>query len=43
MSTVIAHSVRGAAKLWLHRNPRAAGLISVKVRGAGDWHDFKVN
>lgn len=43
MSTVIAHSVRGALKLWMHQNPRNPGEVSVKARGEGDWHHFKVN
>lgn len=43
MSTVIAHSVRGALKLWMHQNPRSPGEVSVKARGEGDWHHFKVN
>lgn len=43
MNTIIAHSVRGALKLWMALNPREGGDVSVKVRGEGDWHHFKVN
>lgn len=43
MTTIIAHSVRGALKLWMSQNGREAGDVSVKVRGEGDWHHFKVN
>jgi hypothetical protein len=44
MATVVAHSVRGALKLYLHKHRTAPGdLVSVKVRGHGDWHDFKVS
>ena len=43
MATIVAHSIRGALKLYLHKyKPEPGGAVSVKVRGAGDWHDFKV-
>ncbi len=44
MATVIAHSVRGALKLWLAKHrPPAGSYVSVKLRGeSGGWSDFKV-
>lgn len=43
MATVIAHSVRGAVKLYLHTRRLAQGsLVSVKPRGHGEWVDYKV-
>lgn len=43
MATVIAHSERGAAKLYLHGKRHAKGsFVSVKPRGHGDWAHFKV-
>ena len=43
MATIVAFSVRGALQLYLHKfRPEPGGAVSVKVRGAGDWHDFKV-
>ena len=43
MATVIAHSVRGALKLYLHKHRPAPGsFVSVKPRGYGDWNDYKV-
>ena len=43
MATVVAHSPRGAVKIYLHRyRPEAGGFVSVKPRGHGDWTDYKV-
>ena len=41
--TVIAHSLRGAVKLWSARNARYTGYVDAKVRGAGDWQHFKIS
>jgi hypothetical protein len=44
MATVIARSVRGAVKTYLRKHrPRKGDCFSVKPRGTGDWHDFKVH
>ena len=44
MSTVIAHSPRGAVKLWMAKRPKASGYVSVKARGGSDdWQDFKIS
>lgn len=43
MRTIMAFSVRGAAKEYLDRYPTKAGdEISVKLRSAGDWQHFQV-
>lgn len=43
MASVIAHSVRGALKLYLHKmRPAVGSFVSVKPRGHGEWEDFKV-
>jgi len=45
MATVVAHSIRGALKLYMTQNRRSLGRgdpISVKEREVGDWQDFKV-
>ena len=43
MATVIAHSVRGALKLYLHQyRPPLGSFVSVKLRGQGSWSDYKV-
>jgi hypothetical protein len=43
MATIVAHSVRGALKLYLYKHRTMSGdLVSVKPRGHGDWADFKV-
>lgn len=45
MSTVVAHSTRGALKLYMSgtRRFRPGDYISVKARGSTeDWTDFKV-
>lgn len=43
MTTVIAHSVRGAVKLYLVKERPAPGSnVSAKPRGHGDWEHFKV-
>lgn len=43
MASVIAHSNRGALKIYMakHRPPRGA-TVSVKLRGDGDWVDYKI-
>lgn len=44
MATVIAHSVRGALKIYLHKyRPPSGSLVSVKPRGHGDWADYQVS
>lgn len=44
MATVTAHSIRGALKLYMHKyRPAPGSFVSVKVRGYGDWTDFKVS
>jgi hypothetical protein len=43
MATVVAHSVRGALRLYLHQHrPPPGSFVSVKPRGEGDWAHFKV-
>lgn len=43
MATIIAYSVRGACDLYLLKyRPPIGGAVSVKVRGGGDWTNFKV-
>jgi len=44
MATVVAHSVVGALKLYLHKNRLPKGsIVSVKLRGGDeDWSDYKV-
>jgi len=44
MATVVAHSVVGALKLYLHKHrPPKGSIVSVKLRGGdGDWSDYKV-
>ena len=45
MSTVVAHSNRGALKLYLFKHPelQPGDFLSVKQRGATeDWTDYKV-
>jgi len=43
MATIVAHSVRGALNLYLHKHrPAVGGMVSVKLRGGGDWDNFKV-
>lgn len=42
--TVIAHSLRGAVKIWLSKNPKYLGDIEVKVRGgAASWQSFRIS
>lgn len=43
MTTIVSTSVRAALNKYLvkHR-PAVGGVVSVKLRGDGDWHDFKV-
>lgn len=42
--TVIAHSLRGAVKIWSARNPRVQGDVKVKVRGGADsWQFFRIS
>jgi hypothetical protein len=44
MATIVAHSNRGALKLWMAANrTEPGGLVSVKERGSGDWIDYKVH
>lgn len=43
MSTVVAHSVRGALKIYMAKHRPKEGFVSVKLRGDGDWQDFKVS
>ena len=46
MATVVAHSDRGAVKLYLYaygRRLQPGDYISVQPRGHGDWTDFKVS
>jgi hypothetical protein len=45
MNTVIAHSNRGALKLYMHgaRGLRKGDPISVKPRGHGEWTHYKVS
>lgn len=43
MATVISRSVRGALRYYLRQyRPPIGSFVSVKIRGAGDWSDFKV-
>ena len=43
MVTVIAHSPRGAVKLYLSKYRTAPGdEVSVKPRGHGEWSFFKI-
>lgn len=41
MATVVAHSVRGALKIYLGKH-RQKGVVSVKVRGGDGWNDFEI-
>lgn len=41
--TVIAHSLRGAVKVWSAQNPRYVGVVEVKERGGGAWQAFKIS
>lgn len=45
MATVIARSVRGALRTYMdsRRDLSPGGIVSVKVRGGGDWENFKVS
>lgn len=43
MATVVAHSVRGALQLFIHKYKPAIGdVVSVKPRGSGDWADYTI-
>lgn len=44
MRTLVAHSTRGAMKLFVDLyNPPPGEYFEVKPRGAGDWERFKVD
>lgn len=43
MATVVAHSTRGALKIWIPKfRPEPGEQVSVKLRGAGDWENFTI-
>lgn len=42
MHTQIAHSSRGALKLWLQATRPKPGQVAVKVRNRGDWEHYKI-
>jgi hypothetical protein len=43
MATVVAHSERGALKLYIHKyRPALGSLISVKPRGRDGWSDYTI-
>lgn len=43
MATIVARSLRGAVKFYLrkHRPPKG-DIIKAKLRGHGEWTEFKV-
>lgn len=43
MTTIVSTSVRAALNAYLAKyRPAVGGEVSVKLRGGGDWHDFRV-
>ena len=44
MHSQIAHSPRGAVKLWVETTrPQRGGEVAVKARGRGDWEHFRIS